>query len=87
MPPYATFTPPFDDNKGYLSALKYSQKGFFTPPFSQKPCHSALQAGLQGIGSIQGGIKLICLMLKGGVKGGVKKYTTLNGQGVMTWQF
>ena len=86
-PPYATFTPPFDDNKGYYSALKYSQERFFTPPFSQKLCHSALQAGLQSIGSIQGGVNLTCLVLKGGVKGGVKKYATLNGQGVFPWQF
>ena len=87
MPPYTTFTPPLGIKMGYSSALKYSQKWFFTPPFRQKSCHPALQAGLQSIGSIQGGINLIYLVLKGGVKGVVKKYATLNKQGVVIWQF
>jgi hypothetical protein len=83
MPPYATFTPPFKS----FSALKYSWDSIFTPPFKQKPYHSALQADSQAISSIQGGINLISLMLKGGVKGGMEKYATLRiAQEVLVWQ-
>jgi hypothetical protein len=84
MPPYTTFTPPFNS----FSALKYSWDSIFMPPYKQKPYHSALQADSQAISGIQGGVKHSCFVLKGGVKGVVKKYATFHfEQEVLAWQF
>lgn len=84
MTPYDTFMTPFDDNKGYSSALRCSRKDFFMTPFTQKSYHPSLQAGLQGIDGIQGVIFFTCLTLKGVMKGVVKKYDTLIEQEVLS---